>query len=245
MKQLVSIALSLLLLLNFVPRVAAEGVPTVRLVAAGYSGNTLSVSYRITSGVANQEITALVYSRLADGGQGNLLQVHQTSAPAEGVNTLSLAVESSIYGYWIHLGGTGINLPRRIPLQNTYQTAGLGYTDGQTAEQFIGTLAGLSQVSLSRGAQPLSGAQALLPGDTVTANLNGALIHAYAVIYGDVNLDRAVNAVDALQVLRHAVGKITLTEASLAAADFRQDGVINAVNALEILQFAVGKIAGL
>ncbi len=60
--------------------------------------------------------------------------------------------------------------------------------------------------------------------------------------YGDVNMDDKVNASDALVVLRHAVGKATLSDIFHEIADVSGDGKINAVDALQILKKAVGKL---
>ncbi len=58
---------------------------------------------------------------------------------------------------------------------------------------------------------------------------------------GDLNGDGRVNAGDALNVLRAAVGKTTLTAQQRLAADMNRDGAVNAVDALLILRKAVGK----
>ena len=60
--------------------------------------------------------------------------------------------------------------------------------------------------------------------------------------YGDVNGDQKIDAKDALQVLKFAVGKIKLTEAQQKAAEVDGKEGINAKDALEILKFAVKKI---
>ena len=52
---------------------------------------------------------------------------------------------------------------------------------------------------------------------------------------GDVNGDGTVNAKDALQALRHAVGKTELNAEAQHQADVNGDGKINAKDALEIL----------
>ena len=56
---------------------------------------------------------------------------------------------------------------------------------------------------------------------------------------GDLNGDSAINALDALQILRHVSGKINL---AVADADLNGDGVINALDALQILRHVSGKI---
>ena len=69
-----------------------------------------------------------------------------------------------------------------------------------------------------------------------------ALLQSNGVRYGDVNEDGAVNAKDALQVLKFAVNKTTLSETQQTAAMVTKDEEINAKDALEILKYAVGKI---
>ncbi len=68
------------------------------------------------------------------------------------------------------------------------------------------------------------------------------LTESNGIHYGDVNEDGAVNAKDALQVLKFAVGRTTLTENQQTAAKVTKDEEINAKDALEILKYAVKKI---
>ncbi len=65
---------------------------------------------------------------------------------------------------------------------------------------------------------------------------------APAIKLGDPNDDKAIDAKDALLVLKAAVGKATLTEDQTKAADVNGDNTIDAKDALEILKFAVNKI---
>ncbi len=58
---------------------------------------------------------------------------------------------------------------------------------------------------------------------------------------GDLNGDDKINAKDALEVLKAAVGKVNLTDEQKAVADVNKDGDINAKDALEMLKYAVGK----
>ena len=59
--------------------------------------------------------------------------------------------------------------------------------------------------------------------------------------YGDLNEDGAINAKDALQVLKIAVGKVDAEEQTRKIADVNRDEAVNAKDALEILKYAVDK----
>ena len=58
---------------------------------------------------------------------------------------------------------------------------------------------------------------------------------------GDVNGDSAINAKDALEVLKITVGKTKPTQEQTAAADVNGDEKVDAKDALEILKYTVGK----
>lgn len=60
--------------------------------------------------------------------------------------------------------------------------------------------------------------------------------------YGDVNGDGEIDAKDALEVLKAAVNKITLTEQQTKAADVDGNGTLDAADALYILKYSVDKI---
>ena len=62
------------------------------------------------------------------------------------------------------------------------------------------------------------------------------------VVYGDVNGDGEVTVADALMVLQHSVGKITLDESVLVNADVDSEEGIAVTDALAILQASVNKI---
>ena len=62
------------------------------------------------------------------------------------------------------------------------------------------------------------------------------------VLYGDVDKDGKVSAIDALEVLKHVVGKTVLTNEAYTAGDVSGNGALEAVDALTILKFVVRKI---
>ncbi len=71
------------------------------------------------------------------------------------------------------------------------------------------------------------------------AGTNGTITISSATMYGDVNLDGKVNAMDATLVARSAVGTYTLSEAGKLNADVNGDGRINAMDATLIARYAV------
>ena len=79
---------------------------------------------------------------------------------------------------------------------------------------------------------------AVLPMGSVAAQAEAyGEHHAWS---GDLNLDRKIDASDALEVLRLLVGK-SENDRMLPAADVNRDGRIGADDALEILKHTVGK----
>ena len=59
---------------------------------------------------------------------------------------------------------------------------------------------------------------------------------------GDPTSDEKINSSDALAVLQHSVGQITLTGDNFKAGDVTKDSIINSSDALMILQYSVGLI---
>ncbi len=60
--------------------------------------------------------------------------------------------------------------------------------------------------------------------------------------WGDVNQNQAIDATDALLVLKQVVGKVQLADEVATIADVSDNGLIGAEDALLILQYVVGKI---
>lgn len=70
----------------------------------------------------------------------------------------------------------------------------------------------------------------------------GSFRYYAAYKLGDVNEDGAIDVSDALQVLNHYVGNITLSGSKLSAAEVTNDGAVDVSDALKILNFYVGNI---
>ena len=66
-----------------------------------------------------------------------------------------------------------------------------------------------------------------------------------AKLPGDVTRDFKINSHDALQILQHSVGMITLDESRKVQADVDKNNTVNSSDALMVLQFSVGQIDSL
>ena len=75
-----------------------------------------------------------------------------------------------------------------------------------------------------------------------TVSIPSLTLYRSANVYGDVDGNGEIAAVDALEVLKSVVGKITLTDQQLLAADTDKNGKADAADALNILKRVVGKI---
>lgn len=60
------------------------------------------------------------------------------------------------------------------------------------------------------------------------------------IIKGDNNGDGKINSGDALRVMRHSIGTLTLTDAELAASDVNGDGKYNSADALLMQRYSIG-----
>lgn len=220
--------------------------PCITILTATSGSQMVTITYRVSGRQSQQEVTCLVYGLEPDSTY-TLLQVGQWAVSQNGIYVKTFAVPAAV-GYKVMLGGTGIANPRIVVFESKkgYKAAATDFAPGETAEMFLTCLTGLEKPLIKRGEQGLTGQTLIQSGDYLTGVLaTGEELSIWLVIYGDVNADGMVNAFDALQVLRHAVNKIQLTDAALAAADWEQTGRINASNALAILKFAVGKIESL
>lgn len=76
--------------------------------------------------------------------------------------------------------------------------------------------------------------------DAATAALLAALESGSEIIPGDVDLDGTVEVTDALLIMRHGMGILTLEGDALAAADFDGNGSVTLDDALLALRAAMG-----
>ncbi|MCK4965422.1 T9SS type A sorting domain-containing protein, partial [bacterium] len=77
------------------------------------------------------------------------------------------------------------------------------------------------------------------PTDSVIIYITG---DGQPSLYGDVNLDGSITALDASQILKHVIGRIALGGIGLGAADVSGNGSVHAYDGALILQYETGLI---
>lgn len=75
---------------------------------------------------------------------------------------------------------------------------------------------------------------------TASYTLNVKEVPPY--ILGDVNQDKKVNSLDAVEILKYVAKKKTLTDIQLLAADTTRDNKVNSLDAVKILKYVAKKI---
>ncbi len=240
MKRMISFVLACLLCVSgFVAN--AQSSPFVQLVEVQVQNQTMKLTF--ITGMAG-EVTCLVYAANEKGTQGNLLQVAQWEIQGAGVYTKEVIVPSAV-GYVVHLGGSDVGVPKKVAVGEEYRCGALRITKEETTVTLLQKAPYLTDVTITRGGDTVTPGDVVLPGDQINGMWEDFSYTGYAVVAGDVDLNGAVNAKDALVVLRYTVGKITLTPAAYESANFNQSDKIDAMVALNILKFSVGKLKSL
>ena len=243
-KRIITFLFAVVLFCTASVSVAAQ-TPTVMILSCQTSADGVQVTYWLQNAASDQQLTLLVYRQTDDGKQGKLLQVEQLSVSGDGTGVLNAAVPLDTEKVIVHLGGSYTTVSRNVAFTSVYTSPALFLTNEQTTEQLAAELTCLTDLAVTRNNQPLSLNETVQPGDEITGNFENGPCAFWAVIPGDVDLNGSVEAADALLVLRHTVGKVSLKDASLAAADFTQSGQVGAHSALRILQRIVGKAESL
>lgn len=255
MKQrILSIMMCLALLLVLPFAAAAQEVaaadPTVQIISVLGSEDEVKVIFLFSNPQEGQKVTVLCEQVDSDPQTGEgLLYVGEWDNIAQGINIFTFPVDSAGAqgSYRVTLGGSNVTNPSSFDF--TFGAAAeqggiaiaLNITCGQLLEQ-MGFADGMAVIRVDD--QPLGMEDIVPSGAVLTIQIDSLEITSLLYVAGDVNLDKAINAGDALLVLQHSVQITTLERIPSYAADVNFDKSINASDALLVLQYSVGIVDG-
>ena len=257
MKQrILSIVMCFVLLLALPLTAGAEEAmatdPTVQIVSVLGGEDEVKVIFLFNNPQEGQKVTVLCEQVGSDPQTGEgLLYVGEWDNIAQGINVFTFPVDSTGTqgSYRVILGGSNVTHPSSFTF--TFGAAaeqggiaiGLNITCGQLLEQMgFTTDDGMAVIRVDD--QPLGMEDIVPSGAVLTIQIDSMEITSLLYVAGDVNLDGAINAGDALLVLQHSVQLVTLDRIPSYAADVNFDSNINASDALLVLQYSVGIVDG-
>ena len=126
-----------------------------------------------------------------------------------------------------------------LNIDGDYLTGLTFNTTVSNIESKINSVESSASVTIKNGNNTITSGN-LVTGETVTITSGGASKTYTVVLYGDLNGDGKVNALDLLKVQKHILGINKLTGASLKAADPSKDGKVNALDLLKVQKHILG-----
>ena len=77
-------------------------------------------------------------------------------------------------------------------------------------------------------------------GDIVKITVSGNTSTYTVIIFGDVNGDGIINALDLLKIQKHIIGASTLKDPYLKAANIKRSGMLSALDLLKVQKYLMG-----
>jgi beta-N-acetylglucosaminidase len=238
---------------TMVSKPADSGNPNNYLSSLSVSGYSLTPSYAVNStlnyslivpsSVSSITVSAQTVNRNATvSGTG-------TISLSQGTNTISIVVTAQsgsrrTYTLSVVRGQSSGNSSTQASFSTNYTIGGgtiTGVAVSTTIASFISNIGctnGTVTVTDSSGTEKTSGN--IATGDQVRITVSGNTQTYTVVIYGDVNGDGRISALDLLRVQKHLIGSIKLTGAYLTAANVKKTGSPSALDLLKIQKFLMG-----
>jgi beta-N-acetylglucosaminidase len=230
-----------------------SGNPNNYLKSLSVSGYSLTPTFDVNStkkyslivpdSVSSIEISASPVSSSATvSGTG-------TVSLSKGTNTVKISVTAQngnkrTYKLTIVRGASSGNSTSEASFNGGY-VIGDDYITGvavsTTVSSFISNLGctnGTVKIIDSSDAEKTSGN--IATGDTVKITVSGNTETYKVVIYGDVNGDGSITALDLLRVQKYLIGSIKLKGAYLTAANIKKSGSPSALDLLKIQKYIMG-----
>ena len=126
-----------------------------------------------------------------------------------------------------------------LHIDNEYLTGLTLTTDVSTIASSVNKSYSKASVVVKKGTEVVTNGN-LTTGMTVTISNGDKSVTYTVVIYGDLNGDGIINALDLLKVQKHILGVTKLSGASLKAADSSKDNNVNALDLLKVQKHILG-----
>lgn len=214
---------------------------------SGFKSSTVNYEYHVANNISKADISATTIN---------------SNAKVQGTGTKNLAVGSNVWTLVVtaqngEVRTYKVNIIRDQAVDNTPKSVadvikGSNiHTDGDyitgltlnTSVDSISTKVNKynsnASVKVVKGNNNSSNS-ILTTGDVVTIASNGESKSYTVVVYGDINGDGKVNALDLLKVQKHILSISKLTSANLKAADPSKDGKVNALDLLKVQKHILG-----
>ncbi len=220
------------------------------LSVSGYSltptfavNTTTSYSLIVPESVSSVTISATtVSSKASVSGTGKV-------SLSSGTNTVKVVVTAQsgatrTYTLTIVRGTASGNSSSSATFSGSYTVSDnviTGVATSTTVSSFVSNLGcsnGTVTVTNSSGTSKTSGK--IGTGDIVKVTVSGNTLTYTVVIYGDLNGDGAITALDLLKLQKHLTGASTLSGAYLKAANVKKSGSPSALDLLKIQKYLIG-----
>lgn len=232
---------------------SASGNPNNYLSSLTVSGYTLTPSFRVGTttayslivpeSVSSVSISAkAAYSKATISGTG-------TVSLSNGTNKVNIVVTAEsgtkrTYTLTIVRGASTGTTTENPAFSGSYKVSSniiSGVATSTTVSSFISKLGctnGTVTITDASGNTKSSGN--IGTGDKVKVSVSGTITTYTVIIYGDVNGDGQITALDLLKLQKHLMGASKLSDAYLIAANVKRSGDVSALDLLRVQKHLMG-----
>lgn len=224
------------------------------LTVSGYSitptftGGTTNYSLIVENNVTSVAVTAVTVNAMAKvSGTG-------TKSLAVGTNTIPITVTAqngTARTYTLTIvrkdssggGGTTISPAPNYTTSYTVSASQItGVAPGTTASAFMNNLVASGYTVTVYNSDGKTVNTGVVGTGNIISVTNGSQSYSYTVIiYGDVNGDGAITALDLLKIQKHIIGSSSLSGAYLEAANVKKSGQVSALDLLKVQKHIIGE----
>ncbi len=224
-----------------------SGNPNNYLKTLSVSGYSLTPTFAINSTknyslIVAESVSSVTISATTVNSKASVSGTGKVSL-SKGTNTVKVVVTAQsgskrTYTLTIVRGTASGNSGTSASFSGSYTISDniiTGVATSTTVSSFISNLGcsnGTVTVTNSSGTEKTSGK--IGTGDIVKVNVSGNTLTYTVIIYGDVNGDGTINALDLLKIQKHLTGASSLSGAYLKAANVKKSG--SSPSALDLLK---------